>query len=85
MEGFGFREAVRELAEEAGVSLHEAEYSSSSEADDASRGHNSGDEKERREARERLNLVLEMAAQFYTRCLVEMPAAGVARCVVLSL
>ena len=75
MEGLGFREAVRELAEEAGVSLDDAD-ADSSEGGDGSGG---GDEKERKEARERLSLVLQMAAQFYTRCLVEMPAAGVAR------
>ncbi|CAM9170725.1 unnamed protein product [Ascophyllum nodosum] len=75
MEGLGFREAVRELAEEAGVSLDDAD-ADSSEGGDGSGG---GDEKERKEARERLSLVLQMAEQFYTRCLVEMPAAGVAR------
>lgn len=76
MEGLGFREAVRTLAEESGIPLsHEpAEGGSirSSRSD-------TGDEKARKEARERLSLVLQMAAQFYTRCLVEMPAAGAAR------
>lgn len=68
---------VRDLADEAGIPLG---------FDNASQGGGSGggggdggDEKARKEARERLSLVLQMAAQFYTRCLVEMPAAGAAR------
>lgn len=67
---------VRDLAEEAGVPLgfdNAPQDSSEGWAGDT------GDEKARREARERLSVVLQMAAQFYTRCLVEMPAAGVAR------
>lgn len=76
IDGLGFREVVRDLAEEAGVPLgfdNAPQDSSEGWAGDT------GDEKARREARERLSVVLQMAAQFYTRCLVEMPAAGVAR------
>ncbi|CAM9830638.1 unnamed protein product [Discosporangium mesarthrocarpum] len=72
MEGATFMEAVKTLADECGVDLHPASSRpvSPREMEMAS---------QRREERERLGLVLEMAAQFYTRCLVEMPSAGVAR------
>lgn len=76
MEGLGFREAVRTLAEENGIPLG---LESAQGGGSRSRKTDSGDEKARKEARERLSLVLQMAAQFYTRCLVEMPAAGAAR------
>lgn len=66
---------VRELADDAGISLG---FDNASEGG-AFGGGDSGDEKARREARERLSLVLQMAAKFYTRCLVELPAAGAAR------
>lgn len=67
---------VRDLAEEAGISLG---FDSSSPGGGSGAREATDDEKARREARERLSLVLQMTAQFYTRCLVEMPAAGVAR------
>lgn len=76
IEGLGFREVVRDLAEHAGISLG---IDTSSPGGGSGTRADSGDEKARREARERLSLVLQMAAQFYTRCLVEMPAAGAAR------
>lgn len=79
IDGLGFREVVRDLAEEAGIPLG---FDNASEDGSRSGGGgrwDNGDEKKRREARERLSLVLQMAAQFYTRCLVEMPAAGGAR------
>ncbi|CAM9897574.1 unnamed protein product, partial [Ectocarpus sp. 12 AP-2014] len=75
IDGLGFREVVHDLAVEAGIPLgfeNAADGSGGGKWDTA-------DEKARREARERLSLVLQMAAQFYTRCLVEMPAAGGAR------
>lgn len=74
MEGLGFQEVVRDLAEEAGISLG---FDSSSE--DGGAGWDPADAKARKEERERLSLVLQMAAQFYTRCLVEMEPAGGAR------
>lgn len=67
---------VRDLAEEAGISLG---IDSSAPGGGSGAREASADEKARREGRERLSLVLQMAAQFYTRCLVEMPAAGAAR------
>lgn len=75
---------MRELAEEAGISLgfdnDDNAFQDSGGGGGGSKGTwNSEDEKASREARERLSLVLQMAAQFYTRCLVEMPAAGGAR------
>ncbi len=63
---------MRNLAEEAGISL------GFDDADEVSSGGGGGGGAGK-EARERLSLVLQMAAQFYTRCLVEMPAAGGAR------
>eukprot|EP00903_Cladosiphon_okamuranus_P011616 g10926.t1 len=78
IDGLGFREVVRELAEEAGVPLGFDNASDDSGGGGGGRWDN-GDDKQRREARERLSLVLQMAAQFYNRCLVEMPAAGGAR------
>lgn len=68
---------VRDLADEAGISL--GFDSNSDYGSGGGGGWDSTDEKVRKEARERLSLVLQMAAQFYTRCLVEMPAAGGAR------
>lgn len=68
---------VRDLAEEAGIPLG---FGNADEGGGGGAGWRTGeDEKARKEARERLSLVLQMAAQFYTRCLVEMPAAGGAR------
>lgn len=67
---------MRDLAEQAGIAL-EVDSSPSGGSGDTREA--TADEKARREARERLGLVLKIAAQFYTRCLVEMPAAGGAR------
>lgn len=64
---------MRDLADQADISL------GFDNADEGGGGGGGGAEKARKEARERLSLVLQMAAQFYTRCLVEMPAAGGAR------
>ncbi|CAM9877099.1 unnamed protein product, partial [Choristocarpus tenellus] len=70
MEGIGFVEAVQTLADDCGIELG---YGSPVKGGGNERG--SLD----KEARERLGLVLQMAAQFYARCLAEMPSAGVAR------
>lgn len=79
IDGLGFREVVRDLAEEAGIPLGFDQADDGGDGGGGGGGWDNGDEKMRREARERLSLVLQMAAQFYTRCLVEMPAAGGAR------
>lgn len=69
---------VSDLAEEAGIPLG-FDNDSDHGGGGGGGGWDSNDEKARREERERLSLVLQMAAHFYTRCLVEMPAAGGAR------
>jgi DNA primase catalytic core len=65
-EGLTFPEAVSMLAEETGVAVETTTTTTATAVLE-------------RQARDRLSLVLEMAAQFYVRCLAELPAAGAAR------